>query len=182
MAITRELVRAVRGRLAENPETPTDLLAVELGACEADVLTCLPVVMRRRARLEELAALRERLAALGFFSGPDQRGPEVGSIWFVADFFETGTAGTGGGQTAEYAQRQGSVLFMDTEGRQLCRIPLGEAFSPLWGLFGVKDAPPKRRCGGHGGSSGGCRSCRCSRGLPCCGGHSGEQAADRSAA
>ena len=176
MAITRDLVRAVRGRLEETPDIPTGRLAVELGAREADVLTCLPVTMRRRARLEDELAIRESLAVLGLPPGPDPSGPEVGSIWFVADHagssqVGTGRAGKDGDGAAGYSGTQGSLRFLDTEGGLLCHIPLGEGFSPMWRHYGVKDTPPKRRCGDSGTThEKRCGSCRCGRGLSCCGG------------
>ena len=184
MNITRELVRAVRGRLEKNPDIPIDRLAAQLGAREADVLTCLPVAMRRRARLEDQLAIRESLAVLGLPTGPDPAGPEVGSIWFVADHAAAGHAGgvramgENPSGAAENPGTQGSLRFLDTEGGLLCHIPLGEGFSPMWRHYGVKDTPPKRRCGDNGTAhEKHCGSCRCSRGLPCCGGHHAAAAA-----
>lgn len=157
MAITREFVRSVRERLAENPGLSTAKLARELGSAEANVLMAMPVSMRRRARPEDMKALCSHLA--GFGRMPDDRvcGKDVGSIWFVAR-----------SAVLPGAPGQGSVRFMDKEGRRLGLIPLREKeFLPLWERFGVKDVPPKKRCGSS------CDSCpgraRVTRQLSACG-------------
>lgn len=62
MALSRELVQAVRSRIAEHPEMPETLLAAELQARESDVITALPVNMRQRIRPADIGAVWERAA------------------------------------------------------------------------------------------------------------------------
>ena len=50
MPLSRELVQSVRKRVTEDPGVPTELLALELKASEAEVITALPLNMRLRAR------------------------------------------------------------------------------------------------------------------------------------
>ena len=50
MPLSRELVQSVRKRVAEEPGVPTELLALELKASEAEVITALPLEMRLRGR------------------------------------------------------------------------------------------------------------------------------------
>lgn len=50
MPLSRELVQSVRKRVADEPGVPTELLALELKASEAEVITALPLEMRLRGR------------------------------------------------------------------------------------------------------------------------------------
>ena len=61
MLVTREFVRSVRERLAENPAVPLCHLAEELHASEAAVVTAMPVHMRLRARHSDAGAIWKRL-------------------------------------------------------------------------------------------------------------------------
>ena len=50
--ITKEFVQSVRGRLESNPAISTADIARELGAREVDVITSMPVPMRKRLALK----------------------------------------------------------------------------------------------------------------------------------
>ncbi|MDR0339880.1 MAG: hypothetical protein LBH65_06345, partial [Desulfovibrio sp.] len=61
MAITRELVKSVRGGISENPYFSIARLAEDLHAPEADIVISLPLSMRVRASVDELGALWREL-------------------------------------------------------------------------------------------------------------------------
>lgn len=65
MSITRELVRSVRQRVADNPGVLTAQLAAEFNASEADVITALPLDMRLRAKTDDFEAIWSCLASWG---------------------------------------------------------------------------------------------------------------------
>lgn len=156
MPLSRELVRAVRERVAAEPGLAPGLLAAELGVPEEQVVTALPVAMRTRARLDDVPAIWAALAAL-----PGRRvvrGPEratageggfpgrrecVGSAWFMA-----GRPGA-----------EPEVRFLDAQGRELFTVlppPGGGAvFDALRERHGVTPAP-KVRCKG-------CPHCTCAK-------------------
>ncbi|MDL2314446.1 hypothetical protein LJC36_05650 [Desulfovibrio sp. OttesenSCG-928-C14] len=64
MPITKELVQSVRERVAANPAVPFALLAGELRASEAEVITALPLNMRIRAKNSDFAVIWQALSAL----------------------------------------------------------------------------------------------------------------------
>lgn len=84
MPVTKELVRAVRRRVTEEPGVLTGQLAKELAANEEDVVMSLPVAMRKKARKSDFAAIWRRMAGwknvslysprLGGVSGDRARG------------------------------------------------------------------------------------------------------------
>lgn len=57
MSVTRELVQSVRRRVAESPGLLTAQLALELNASEAEVITALPLPMRKRARVSDFTSI-----------------------------------------------------------------------------------------------------------------------------
>jgi len=99
MPLSRELVQAVRDRIAQCPDLPEEQLAAELNAPEADVITALPLSMRRKARLSDLGVIWKRAArwknvriSAPAATQPPQGLPEaiaegrlpVRSAWFVS--------------------------------------------------------------------------------------------------
>lgn len=65
MSVTKELVRNVRRRVAEDPGVLTGQLARELRASEEEVVMALPVAMRKKARAGGFASIWERMASWG---------------------------------------------------------------------------------------------------------------------
>lgn len=57
MPISKELVQSVRNSVAENPYMTVARLAEHLNAPEADVVTALPLAMRKKADIGQLSAL-----------------------------------------------------------------------------------------------------------------------------
>lgn len=63
MAVTKEFVQSVRRRVAEEPGVITGQLARELRAPEAQVITALPVAMRKKASPGDFPVIWERMSA-----------------------------------------------------------------------------------------------------------------------
>lgn len=80
--ISKELVQCVRNSVAENPYMTVARLAEQLNAPEADVVTALPLGMRKKANLAELEDLWREMAewkpVLVQFDGKRERLPRPG--------------------------------------------------------------------------------------------------------
>lgn len=177
MAISKEFVQSVRRRIAEDPALPTDKLAGELNAREADVVMALPTQMRLRARSSDAPAIWESVCAedgiviirapSGTSNGAaslrkaESRPPEpvreflaagelaaqTGDIWFVSR------------QDHDAVHR--SVRFFDKQGRGLVSVHLDgsdskdreRVYENLRRRFGVTPMP-RMRCRG-------CTACTC---------------------
>lgn len=158
MPLSKELVRAVRSRVEGEPDVSTRLLAAELGASQAQVITALPVAMRTRAKVEDCPHIWQELCCIpGMRVGviaacasqndaagamPPVQADRIGSIWFMAAT-----------QTREPA-----VYFLDKQGGLLVEALLPReaesgAFAMLKKKHGVQPLP-KNRCKG-------CKQCTC---------------------
>lgn len=144
MALSKEFVAHVRGRLGSEPGISLARLAKELNAAEAHVITALPVTMRKKAKPEDFAAiwawLKEHQTELP--QNPFVK-EELGSIWFVSQ--------------PENTTVPHSVQFFDKKGERLATVCLsksgdGAAYSSLCEQFGVTPVP-QRRCTGCGNCS-----------------------------
>jgi putative heme iron utilization protein len=62
MSLSKELILSVRRRVAADPGIATAALAAELQTPEAEVVTALPLEMRRHAKVENFAAIWGRIA------------------------------------------------------------------------------------------------------------------------
>lgn len=166
MAITRDLVRRVRSRVEDDPSVAMGLLASELGATEIEVITSLPVKMRRRCHISDLYPLWRRLERWGdsascffteggrrlSFKDGAKRLEKAGHVWFVS----RPCKGNGAGGEC-------SVRFYTGDGEELMTVRVNpgaesaaEEYAELFTLYGVKDVPPKKPCRG-------CSSCTCGK-------------------
>lgn len=177
MPVTKELVRTVRRRVAEEPGVLTGQLAKELAINEEDVVMALPVAMRKKARKSDFAAIWRRMAGwknvslysprLGGVLGGLSRGCGSGAALFGGrDFFErTGRSveplvGSiwfvsmpmpGGSRSSVrlYGRDGGHVLSVCLGGGRSA-VPdskIEAEFHSLWSEFGVTPVP-KIRCKG----------------------------------
>ena len=145
MAITKEFVQNVRGRLEAEPYITTARIARELGVSEVDVVTAMPVPMRKKARPQDLALL---LAELQGQSLPERialHEENVGYVWFIV--------------RPDEEMKNRSVRFFDKQGKHLASLPLqGQGaelrYEKLTEKFGVTPIPRRRACRG-------CGKCRC---------------------
>lgn len=143
MPISKEFVQSVRGRLMDNPQISTASLALELGASEVQVITSLPVFMRKKARPQDFGAIWAELGTLTMLPSKHINENELGHIWFVA--------------SAEEPAKKHSVRFFDKKGDHLLSVYLDgdkaeNAYNALCNRFGVTPVP-KRHCNGCGGCS-----------------------------
>lgn len=148
MAITKEFVQNVRGRLEAEPGISTARLAVELGAREVDVITSMPVQMRKKARPQDFDSILQELGTLAPLPPTAISENDLGYIWFVS-------------RPGEHGKRQ-SVRFFDKQGGHLFSIQLqgdsGEmAYARMTERFGVTPVPRRIACAG-------CGKCRCRSG------------------
>lgn len=176
MPLSRELVAAVRARIAERPDIPEAALATELNAPETDVITALPVAMRRRAKASDAPAIVSRASrwkyacaswgAAGSGEGLQPGFPivpdasidrlamaDVGSVWFISRPPEK--------------DRSHAVHLYDTGGVRLLSLYIGcdqegrvspedkADFKALWEYYGITPQPNIRR------KNCGCSSCSC---------------------
>lgn len=144
MAITKEFVENVRGRLTASPGIATSLLAEELGAPETQVITALPVKMRQKARPEDFADIWAGLARLSNLPENGVAAEELGAIWFI--------------NRPDAAVESHSVQFFNKQGGHLFSVYLNgtdgrEAYASLRERFGVVPVP-KMHCRG-------CGNCTC---------------------
>lgn len=145
--ITKEFVQSVRGRLESNPAISTADIARELGAREVDVITSMPVPMRKKARPQDFSSIWHELEAVAPVPSLTISEDDLGYIWFVAH--PSGNA----------AAR--SVRFFDKQGGHLVSVPLsgGEGdglYESMTERFGVTPVPKRSACKG-------CGKCRCGK-------------------
>lgn len=165
MPISKEFVENVRNRIAEDPAVSIYILAEDLDASEAQVITALPVKMRQKARPESFKAIWQtaqgwsnvRLrgadgtqAQMDKLMSPIISEEELGHIWFVSKL--------------EYGMESHSVQFFSKAGQRMLSVYLGQAlnggidprekaaYDHMREHFGVTPVP--RRCQG-------CGNCTC---------------------
>ncbi len=154
MALSKDFVQAVRSRIEENPAFSTARLAVELGAREMDVITALPLDMRKRGKLDEVEAIWRELQHCGKIESivPEQAKytlpadfmaaipslQDVGCIWFMQI---PPDKVNGACAAEEYA-----VRFFDKAGEPMLSISLGrdgakETYAGLCERYGITPVP-----------------------------------------
>ena len=144
MAISKEFVENVRGRLEAAPGIHTSILAEEMGSPETLVITALPVKMRQKARPEDFDAIWSGLSELSELPENCFAAEELGSIWFV--------------NRPDAERESHAVRFFDKEGGHLFSVYLNddqgrESYTLLRERFGVVPVP-KMHCRG-------CGNCTC---------------------
>lgn len=147
--ITKEFVQSVRGRLEANPSVSTADIARELGAREVDVITSMPVPMRKKARPQDFSSIWHELEAVASTPPLSISEDDLGYIWFVSH--------PSGGQANQSAR---SVRFFDKQGGHLVSVPLTDESDGLYESmterFGVTPVPRRSACKG-------CGKCRCGK-------------------
>lgn len=143
MAITKEFVESVRGRLLVEPDISTAKLASELETDEVTVITALPVRIRKKARPQDFAVIWAELGTMAHLPVMPFNEEELGHIWFVS--------------SPEQAPPSHSVRFFDKRGEHIFSVYLdgheaGSTYNSLCQRFGVTPVP-KRHCRGCGNCS-----------------------------
>ncbi len=170
MPLTRELVQAVRRRIADNPSASPALLAEQLRASEAEIITALPLGMRLRAKNSAFESIWDTVARWPDIVINPARQPariwprlpelrtsgqfrpeEIGFIWFVSKPF--------------LDKESHSVQFFTHKGAHMLSLYLGQNASGAFDKrakadyeamrerFGVIPVP-RNRCKG-------CARCTC---------------------
>lgn len=184
MPLSRTLVQAVRKCVAEEPQIELRLLARELGAKETDVVTALPIAMRRRARKEDFAAIWGLLSRCGqvgvALPGPDgnvafegvltrdgngaaaARTDGAGAMPLVRDrdvgaiWFVARPLREGQAHAVQFYGEDGELLLAVSPS-SLATEADKAVFDALPGAFGVTPVP-RMRCRGKA-----CGQCRCGK-------------------
>lgn len=129
MPITRTLVETVRSRIGIDPTLSTKSLARELNTKETDVITALPLSMRRKARPEALEAIWERMSSW--------REPV-----FNADQCARGVLASG---LPKALFRNGKILLdglLPSVGRQIAISDIAQT----WFISGLREDGEESRC------------------------------------